>query len=217
MSGVEGRMGVVLDEQLGHLGVPAAGYLADEPQSEVDTGRNTSRCHDLSVVHDPLPTLRLGAHRGESGLHVPVGGRGSSVKDACGGEDHRTGTHRRCPPGLLVHPPQPVGQLVVGHHCRGPLGGARHQHDVRLRGLRVGVRDAEEQHPAVGDDRARLCADEAHLGVGQQPQHLVRPDGVQRGQARVERNGDLHDWFLSLRRRPATDHIGASIPQLRFR
>jgi hypothetical protein len=59
-----------------------------------------------------------------------------------------------------------------------------------------------DQHPAVGDDRSGSRADEAHLGVGQQPQDLVGPDGIQGGQPRIEHDGDLHDRIL-VKRQPA--------------
>jgi hypothetical protein len=86
------------------------------------------------------------------------------------------------------------------------------------------VGDAQEQHPAVGDDRSGRRADEAHLRIGQQPQDLVGPDGVQGGQPRVEHDGDLHDGSFLVgqaaggrgrRGRPACPGAGVLVSHVR--
>ena len=50
----------------------------------------------------------------------------------------------------------------------------------------------DELQPAVGRVRAGLGADPAHAGAGHAPEDLVRADGVERGEAVVQRDRDLH-------------------------
>src|ERR1700761_4297773 len=50
---------------------------------------------------------------------------------------------------------------------------------------------ADDEHAGVGGDRARLVPHEADVGVGQPAQHFVGPDEVQRGETRIDDDGDL--------------------------
>ena len=76
-------------------------------------------------------------------------------------------------------------------HLAGPRP-AGHDHDVA--GVDVGQRPLghQGQGAGVGPHRAGLLGDEHDLGARQPGEHLVGPDGVERREAVVDRDGDEH-------------------------
>ena len=82
--------------------------------------------------------------------------------------------------------------LLVRHQVHLPRP-ARHEHDVGLR--HVGGRRVHDQPEcaAARPHLAVLLADEHHLGLPREPEHLVRPDGVQRRHPVEEQDRDTHD------------------------
>ncbi|SLE71914.1 Uncharacterised protein [Mycobacteroides abscessus subsp. massiliense] len=62
----------------------------------------------------------------------------------------------------------------------------------------------DDQHTGIGGDRSGLMPYESNLGVGDEAQHLVRSDEIQRGEVGVQHNRDLcrrgsHTELLSVR------------------
>ena len=107
-------------------------------------------------------------------------------------EDQRAGADRRRPRRLLVQAAQPFERRLRARMTSVVAGAARHEHDVGLADLvdAAGRGDLEEARVARDDAGARR--DERHLGAGEPRQHLVRSDGVERGEAFVEQDRDLH-------------------------
>ncbi len=70
---------------------------------------------------------------------------------------------------------------------------ARDDDDIGSRDVVQRVVGDERQELVVGADLALLLGDEAHVGVGQALEDLVRPDDVEGGDAVEEETGDLHD------------------------
>jgi hypothetical protein len=53
------------------------------------------------------------------------------------------------------------------------------------------VSDPKQQPAALRVDRSHFPADEAHLGARNARQHLPRPDRIERGHARIEKDRNL--------------------------
>ena len=75
---------------------------------------------------------------------------------------------------------------------------ARNDQHLGGRHLVEGGVDGEAELAVVGADLAALRADEDHLRAGKALQHLVGPDGVERGQLRKDEEGDLHRPILAI-------------------
>ena len=109
---------------------------------------------------------------------------------------------------------QPSDRLVVEQVARAVA--ARHDHDVRVRVLAQRRVGGHGQRALLGAHRAGLGGHEGQLGAGDAAEDVVGADGVQRGEAVVEQDGDLHGWAPRVRgRAPGTGSGGGTRPARR--
>lgn len=75
---------------------------------------------------------------------------------------------------------------LSGDHAAGD------QDHIRRRDLVEGVGDVEAQQTHVVGQLTPAFGADHHFGVGQLYQHLVRTDGIERGEPGIQADGDLH-------------------------
>ena len=77
-------------------------------------------------------------------------------------------------------------------HLIGLPGAAGHHHDARPGQLGQRGLGHQPQAASVGRHRPGVLSDEHHTRARQPAEHLVRPDGVERGETVKQQDRDVH-------------------------
>ena len=122
----------------------------------------------------------------------PVAGGALAVEQPGGGEDQRAGADRGRPGARAVVRARSHSSICPPARCGDLAGTAGDEHDRPGSGSSASAPRPHREHAVVGAHGPGLGGDERDARAGQAAEHLVGPDRVERGEAVVEEDRDVH-------------------------